>query len=73
MGSRFLLVAAGSDRGLFLGAAVAFPDKLVEFFFLLGDAIRDPLFVLAAGGGRRLLDQLPKIVSDNRDAILEFR
>jgi hypothetical protein len=39
----------------------------------LRDAVRDSLFVLAAGCRRRLLDKLPKVVSQDRDAIVELR
>ncbi len=58
---------------LFLRAAVALRKELVEFVGLLGDAVRGPLFVLTAGCCGRLLDKLSQIVSQDRDAIVEFR
>jgi hypothetical protein len=60
-------------EALLLRAAIAFLDQLVEFVGLLGDAVRGPLFVLAAAGSSRLFDQLSKVVSQDRNAIVEFR
>jgi hypothetical protein len=39
----------------------------------LSDAVGDPLFILAAGCRRRLFNQLPEIVPQDRDAIVELR
>ena len=58
---------------LFLGSAVTLQNELVQFIRLLSDAIRSPLFVLASGRSRGLLDKLPEVVSQNRNAIVEFR
>jgi len=57
----------------FLRALVTLCNKPIEFVGLLRDAIRGSLFVLAAGCSRRLFDKLSKFVSQDRDAIVEFR
>jgi len=59
--------------GLFLCAAIALQNELIKFLGLLRDTVRNPLFVLAAGCSRRLLDKLPKVISQDRDAIVELR
>jgi hypothetical protein len=61
-----------SRHASFLRTAVTLRNKLVELVCLLSDAIRGSLFILTAGRGRRLFDKLPKIVSQDRDAIVEF-
>jgi hypothetical protein len=68
-------VKPGNDGhwALLLPPAIALRDQLVEFVGLLGDAVRGPLFVLTAAGSGRLLDQLSKVVSQDSDAIVEFR
>jgi hypothetical protein len=58
---------------LFLRAAIALRNQLVEFVGLLGNAVRSPFFVLTAASSGRLLDQLSKVVPQDRDAIVEFR
>jgi hypothetical protein len=60
-------------RNLLFGAAVALQNELIELVGLLRDAIGSPLFLLAPGCSGRLLDKLSKIVSQDRDAIVEFR
>jgi len=59
--------------GLFLCTAIALQNELIKFLGLLRDTVRNPLFVLAAGCSRRLLDKLPKVISQDRDAIVELR
>jgi hypothetical protein len=59
-------------KPLFLRPAIALQNKLIEFLGLLSDPVCDPLLVLTAGGGGRLLDKLPKVVSQDRDATIEF-
>ena len=61
------------QTALFLRAAIALCNKLIEFVRLLIDAVGYPLFALAAGRRRRLLDKLPKVVSQDSNAIVEFR
>jgi hypothetical protein len=61
------------QTGLFLRAAITLQNELIKLFCLLRDTVRNPLFVLAAGCRRRLLDKLPKVVSQDRDAIVELR
>jgi hypothetical protein len=68
-----LRLGAPSRRRLFFRAAIALRNQLVEFVRLLGDAVRGPLFVLTAACSGRLLDKLPKVVSQDRDAIVKFR
>jgi hypothetical protein len=58
---------------LFLRTAIALQNELIKFVCLLSDAVRSPLFVLATGCSRRLLDKLPKVVSQDRNTIVEFR
>jgi hypothetical protein len=67
------LIGRGRQPASFLRAAIALQNQPIEFLGLLGDAVRDPLFVLAAGCRRRLLDKLPKVVAQDRNAIVEFR
>jgi len=59
--------------GLFLCTAIALQNELIKFLGLLRDTVRYPLFVLAAGCRRRLLDKLPEVISQDRDAIVELR
>jgi hypothetical protein len=58
---------------LFLRTAIALQNELIKFVCLLSYAVRNPLFALATGCRRRLLDKLPKVVSQDRNAIVEFR
>ncbi|MGB2646097.1 MAG: hypothetical protein WBC86_00535 [Pseudolabrys sp.] len=44
----------------------------MQIFILFGDAVGVALFILGAGGGRRLLDQLPNIVACNGNPTFEF-
>jgi hypothetical protein len=67
------LIGHGRQTASFLRAAIALQNQPIEFLRLLGDAVRDPLFILAAGCRRRLLDKLPKVVAQDRNAIVEFR
>jgi hypothetical protein len=59
--------------GLFLCTAIALQNELIKFLGLLRDTVRDSLFVLAAGCSSRLLDKLPEVISQYRDAIVELR
>ncbi len=62
-----------SRIGSFLRTAVTLCNELIEFVCLLSDAIGGPLFILTAGRSRSLFDKLPKVVSQDGDAIVEFR
>jgi hypothetical protein len=57
---------------LFFAASIAFGNEFVELLGLLVDALGGPLFILGARRSRRLLGKLPKVVSQDRDAIVEF-
>jgi hypothetical protein len=58
---------------LFLLQRVALLDQLFQLFGLVSDAIGVTVFVLGARERGRLLDQLPDIVSRDRNAPLELR
>jgi hypothetical protein len=57
----------------FLQQRIALLDQRLKLFILLRDTIRVALFILGARKRRGLLDQLPDIVTNNGDAILDFR
>jgi len=59
--------------GVFVCTAIALQDELINFLGLLRDTVGDPLFALAARCSRRLLDKLPEVISQDRDAIVELR
>jgi hypothetical protein len=59
--------------GLFSCPCIALRNQLVERRALLGNSIRDPLFVLTARRGGGLFDQLTEIVAQHSDAIVKFR
>jgi hypothetical protein len=65
------MLAADQRSGL--GDGVTLQNELVELGGLLGDPVRRSLFVLCAGRSCRLLDKLPDVVSENRNAIVELR
>src|SRR5207237_10218190 len=60
-------------RRLFLGPGVAFPGQALQLFILLAEAVGDARFVLFAGGSGSLFDQLPNIVFQNPDPVVQFR
>jgi hypothetical protein len=47
-------------------------DQLIELLLLLSNALGCPFFILRARGCGSLFDQLPKIVANYRDAVVEF-
>ena len=57
---------------LFLQQRIALLDQPFKRFVLLRDPIRVSIFVLGAGDGSRLLDQLPDVVTSDGDARFEF-
>src|SRR5450432_3442396 len=57
---------------LFLPQRVALLDQLLKLFGLFRDAVGVSLLILGARGPGGLLDQLPDIVANNGDAIVEF-
>jgi hypothetical protein len=57
---------------LCFAASIAFGNEFVELLGLLVDALGGPLFILGARRSSRLLGKLPKVVSQDRDAIVEF-
>jgi hypothetical protein len=62
-----------AEMALFLRTAIALQNELIKFLCLLRDAVRNPLLALASGCCRRLLNKLPEVVSQDRNAIVEFR
>jgi hypothetical protein len=66
-------VGRNSLKSSFLLAALALPDESIKLLGLLPDAVRDPLLVPTAGRRCGLLDELPKVASQDRNAIVEFR
>ena len=56
----------------FLQQRIALLDQPIELFILLRETIRVALLILGPRKRRGLLDQLPDIVANNRDAILDF-
>src|SRR5476651_238089 len=59
-------------QDLFSNRRLALQNELVELGGLLGNSICGPLFILAARGAGRLLDQLPDIVAEDRDTVVQF-
>src|SRR5215216_3996726 len=59
-------------RRFFLRPGVAFPGQALQLFILLAEAVGDAGFVPFAGGGGGLFDQLPDVVFQNPDPVVEF-
>src|SRR5208283_1075521 len=57
----------------FLQQRIPLLDQPIKLLSLLRDAVRVALLILGARKRRGLLDQLPDIVANNGDAILDFR
>src|SRR3954468_22517575 len=57
---------------LVLRSGVAFPGQALQLFLLLAEAVGDAGFVPFAGSGSGLFDQLPDVVFQNPDPIVEF-
>ena len=66
------MAACAAAPRLFLLAGFADLEETVEFVVLLIDAIGDARFAALARGRRGLLDELPDIALEDRDAIVEF-
>jgi hypothetical protein len=58
---------------LFFRYGVALFDQSVELLLLLSNPLRRSFFILRAGGPGGLFDQLPQIVPQYRDTVVEFR
>jgi len=61
-----------ATRTLLLLQCVALLEEPFQLFGLLCDAVGVAVFVLGAGEGGRLLNQLPDIVARDRDAAVDL-
>ena len=62
------------DRAsLFFQQGVTLLDQSVELLLLLSNPLRCSLLILRAGGPGSLFSQLPQIVLQYCDAVVEFR
>src|SRR3954470_13346512 len=62
----------GRPKPLFLKPGIALSRQLLELFILLIDTRGDALFVAFAGCASRLFHQLPDIVLEDRNPVVEF-
>src|SRR6204780_1782117 len=69
------LSAAKFKNNLFLllQQRISLLDQRFQLFILLRETVRIALFILGARKSRGLFDQLPDIVTQDGDAILDFR
>ena len=61
-----------TGRTLLLLQRIALLEQPFQLVILLRDPIRVPIFVLGAGDGSRLLDQLADVVAGDGDTRFEF-
>jgi hypothetical protein len=64
--------ACGADGGFTSGERVALLLQRIELLLLVGDTLRGPLLVIPAGIGRSLLYEVPQIVLEDGDPLIEF-
>jgi hypothetical protein len=62
-----------SRRALFFQHGITLLDQPVELLLLLSNALRCSFLILCAGEPGSLFSQLPQIVLQYRDAVVEFR